>query len=200
MNCWVKLKMTVQYNYEEMKDILKRAEYIKSFGSLFNFRLNRFQPKNKIVKIIKHYLNDEENIDNYLEDDIKFVYTNAEAFKYLNKGKETQNTNLELSIYRMPSVYDTSNKKFIYKLSYVDAGKEKVINKIDIESDSKTFWIDKDDNFYVKYNNRETFIKRKWQINSAGNNVLIIDGKTFSLKNIKERTTEIVDMVYDENY
>lgn len=180
--------------FPEFQEILNRAEYIKSFGSIFNFRLNRFQPKNKIIKIVKRCLTDED-----VENQIKLLYTHADVFRYLNKGKETNNDPLEIAIYSIPSTYTPHTNRFSYDLFYIDAGTEKNVYKLDIPSRNKSFWIDSDDNIFTKFNNSETFVKRKLQVNSAGNKTLSIDGKTLSLKTIKERTTDIVDIMYNED-
>jgi len=98
---------------EEMKEIIKNANFIKSFGSIFEYRINRIQPKNKIIKLIK-----TSKINEELESTIKYFFKLTDLYNYLAKGSKTVNNRLEMIVLETPLVW--SDFKYDYITEYVN--------------------------------------------------------------------------------
>jgi hypothetical protein len=179
----------------EMDILIERAKYIKSFGTNFEYRLNRKQPEGKIVKLTKTILdiNNEDNIEIM----VKYFLKLTDLYSYLTKGSQTQNETMEIRVLKTPYVF--KDTKFRYETEFVDGDKFGTrlykIDLDDLDTGSISFWLDEHDNIYRKIEAQDRFELRKWQYNAAGNKAIVIKGKTLSFDTIISRKTGKVELI-----
>ena len=174
----------------EMKEILKKAEYISSFGSIFEFRLNRRQEPGKTIKLIKYNKQLETTITRYfLKITDLYVYFNNDWSKndaLFNRVKTIPN-HWEDSKYEYDTEY--SDEKFATKLYYLD------IPMDTSKGFNISYWIDNRGIVYRKLDAQDRIEKRVWQINKAGNKTMVFKGKNLAYDTIISYKTDRMLMI-----
>lgn len=178
----------------EFQEIIDRAEYIKSFGTPFQYRINRVQPKNMIVKLTKTILDEESEVEPF----VKYFFKLTDVYNYLNKNSEKVNQRLESIVLRVPTSY--KDDTFEYKLEYeINDNPGIILTKLDLSdldiNPVFSYWLSNDGNLYKKIEAQYRFDIRKWQYNQAGNKTVIIKGKTLSYETLLSRMTEEKEII-----
>jgi len=179
----------------EFQEILERNNYIRSFGSLFEFRINRKQPKGKIIKMTKY--------NNILDvETIRYFRKLTDAYLFFNKDESTNNP-LEVKLHTIPCQWRYD--KYSFSLEYVDNHFGKVLYALDIPKNENeigfniSYWIDENNMIYKKLDSQDRIEKRVWQLNATGNKCMVFKTKTLSYETILSYKTERTLIINEDN-